>query len=379
MRPLWLLALIVVGAAGEEPAALPGRVRLSGGSIGYLPGRGYALPAGIEAVAKPLARKGTLDKSVFFFFDVDGNGRFDDLGVDGWALAKMPFLLPLEPTTVIGASSYTWKVEADGSAVSFRREPLPIDEGQRKVLIQFNQWRMMNGLPAVTVDQELSAACMQHCAYMERHGMTHEQEAGKEGASPEGAEAGRRSCLGEEGPIESVHLFYATFYHRLPLIHPGTKAIGVGASARYAAVDGLTRRDSRAWTWPIIVPAPNSFAHPTHFAHEAPDPLPQGAGPAGFPITLTFEGGTVTDAHAELRLNSEKGAELVTYVSSPEAPAHPKRPDNRSTICVIPKAPLAPLATYWVRVRYKLDGAAREHVWRFNTGRAGPRSVLPMR
>ncbi len=173
MRALLLLALVVVGAAGEEPAALPERVRLSGGSIGYLPGRGHALPAGVEAAAKPASRKGTLEKSLFF-------------------------------------------------------------------------------------------------------------------------------------------------YHRLPLIHPDTKAIGVGASLRYAAVDGLTRRDRRAWTWPVIVPAPNSFAHPT-------------------------------------------------------------RADNRSTICVIPKTPLAPLATYWVKVRYKLDGEEREHTWRFNTGRPGPRSVLPMR
>jgi len=280
---------------------------------------------------------------------------------------------------VIGASEYAWKVEADGSAVSYRRDPLPLNDGQRKLLIQFNQWRLMNGLPAVTIDQELCDACMKHCDYMERHGMTHEQEAGKEGYTPEGAEAGRRSCLGEEGPIESVHLFYSTFYHRLPLVHPGTKAIGVGSSVRYAAVDGLTRRDHREWVWPVIVPAPNSFGHPTHFAHEAPDPLPEGAEGAGFPITLTFDGGAVTDAFAELRLNNEKGREVPTFLSSPERPANAKRPDNRATICVIPRGPLAPLKTYWVRVRYRLDGEEREHVWRFNTGRPGPRSVLRMR
>ena len=48
--------------------------------------RSYALPDDRSAVEKPVARKGTLEKRLFFFFDVDGNGKFNDLGVDGWAL-----------------------------------------------------------------------------------------------------------------------------------------------------------------------------------------------------------------------------------------------------------------------------------------------------
>jgi hypothetical protein len=368
-----LLLLLMWGGAGAED--LPERVALAQGGLPYKTRRGYALPAGIEAVERPTGRTGVVEKLQFYFFDVNGNGRFDDLGVDGLALTNMPFLLPLEERTVIGASEFRWKVEADGSAVSFRRDPLPLNDGQRQVLIQFNQWRIMNGLPAVTIDERLSDACNKHCEYMERHGMTHEQDPAKEGYTPEGAEAGKRSCLGEEGPVRSVHLFYATFYHRLPLIHPGTKAIGVGASARYAAVDGLTRRDQRAWTYPVIVPAPNSFGHLTHFAHEAPNPLPEGAKRAGFPITLTFASGKITGATAELRLGSAKGAVLETYLSSPEKPANEKRPDNRMAICVIPREPLRAMKTYWVRVAYLIDGEPREHEWRFNTGRG----VLPVR
>ena len=37
-------------------------------------------------------------------------------------------------------------------------------------------------------------------------------------------------------------MFYASFYHRLPLIYPGTKSIGIGTSRRYTAADGLTLR-----------------------------------------------------------------------------------------------------------------------------------------
>jgi hypothetical protein len=377
----WLLVLLMWGGAGaEEPpaAALPNRVPLGKGAPRYRPRRAYVLPEGVKEAEKPDVRKGTLDRSDFFFYDVDGNGKFDDLGVDGLIMTNMPFLVPLEEKTILGASEFLWKVEPDGSAVSFRRDPLPISEGQKKVLIQFNLWRVMNGLPAVTIDQQLSDACNEHCAYMEFHSeLTHEQDPGKDGYTREGAEAGKRSCIGEEGPVESVHLFYATFYHRLPLIHPGTKAIGVGASQRYAAVDGLTRRDRRTeWIYPVIVPAPNSFGHLTHFAHEAPDPLPEGAPPAGFPITLTFATGKITDARVELRVKDEKGAVLPVYLSSPESPANEKRPDNRMSICAIPRAPLKPLTTYWVKATYKLDGQAREHTWKFNTGRMGPGSVL---
>jgi hypothetical protein len=376
MRRLLFLLVLWGGAGAEED--LPNVVKLVKKGPVYRVRRNYVLPEGVAAAEKPDVRRGMLDKSDFFFYDVDGNGKFNDVGVDGLIMNNMPYLLPLEEKTVIGASEFLWKVEADGSVVAFRRDPLPISEGQKKVLIQFNLWRVMNGLPAVTIDQQLSDACNEHCAYMERHSeLTHEQDQAKEGFTTAGAEAGKRSCIGEEGPVESVHLFYATFYHRLPLIHPGTKAIGVGASVRYAAVDGLTRRDRRIeWIYPVIVPAPNSFGHLTHFAHEAPDPLPEGAPPAGFPITLTFAKGKITDAKVDLRVKDEKGDLLPVFLSSPEYPANPKRPDNRMSICAIPRAPLRPLTTYWVKATYLLDGKACEHVWKFNTGRMGPGSVL---
>jgi hypothetical protein len=370
----WLILFAVWGGAGaEEPLE---RVPLVRGTYKFATSRGYALPDGVAAVEKPQARGAKLGKEAYYFFDVDGNGRWNDLGVDGWLREKATILLPLEGKAVFGAAELTWTVEPDGSALRFRRDPLPLDEGQAQVLVQFNQWRIMNGLPAVTIDPALCDACSKHCAYMERHGLTHVQEPGKEGYTPEGAEAGARSCVGEEGPVESVHLFYATFYHRLPLIHPDTTAIGVGSSAKYAAVDGLTRRDPRPWIYPVIVPGPNTFFHPTHFAHEAPNPLPEGASPAGFPITLTFAKGKITDAAVELRLKRAKGAVLPVYLSSPESPANPKRPDNRLTICAIPRAPLQPLTDYWVKATYKLDGEARGHTWVFRTGRAGPASVL---
>jgi len=371
----WLWVLVLVGGAGAQEE-FGEAVKLASSRPRYVVRRGYALPAGVTAAEKPEARKGRLDKDDYFFFDVDGNGKWNDLGVDGWALNRMPYMLPLEDGTVIGASRFFWRMEEDGSALRFRREPLPLSPEAKKVLIEFNTWRMMNGLPAVTIDERLSAACAAHCAYMERNGMTHEEEQGKEGFSPEGAEAGKRSGRGEDGPINAVRMFYASFYHRLPLADPGTKAIGVGASERYAAVDGISLRDRRAWEWPVIIPAPNSFGHPTFFSPEAPNPLPEGLQWGGFPITLTFDGGAITEARAELRLKSAKGKTVDVVVSSPERPANERRPDNRKTICVIPRVPLAPMKDWWVKVSWKRDGKDESREWMFRTGRAGPGPVV---
>ena len=373
LRAPGLLLLLAAVAPAQD---LPHKVRLGRGAPGYAMHRYYALPEGVSAVAKPAARKARLEKSYFFFFDVDGNGKFNDRGVDGWALAKMPAMLPLEKKTVIGASEYTWRLEEDGSFIHFARKALPLGEGQKKTLIQFNQWRFMNGLPAVTIDQELSDACTKHCQYMDRHGMTHHEKEGLLGYTAAGAAAGVRACLGEDGPINSVHMFYATFYHRLPLIHPGTRSIGVGSTQRHTAVDGLTHREERPWIYPVIVPAPNSFGHPTRCAIEAPNPVPAAIERPGFPITLTFRSGTITAARAEMRLKNEKGRVVPIVVSSPEHPANPKRPRNRMTICIIPRVALAPMRTWWVRVTYELDGEPKRHVWRFNTGRPGPAPTL---
>ena len=290
----------------------------------------------------------------------------------------MPYMLPYEEKTIVGVSNVTWRVEPDGSAVHYLKEPLPLAEGQRKILIAFNQWRLMNGLPAVRINSELTDACMKHCAYMDRNGMEHVQEPDKQGYTVEGDQAGRRSCLSEESPDISVTMFYASFYHRLPVFLPGTRSIGVGHSGRYTAIDALSDKADRPWLYPIIIPAPNTFAHPTLFARESPNPgIPEGM-KAGFPITLTFEkGAKITEARAELRYRHRNGyLPTPVLVSSPEIPANKDRPDNRNTICIIPREPLRPGATYQVEVHWKENGEERREEWLFNTGRMGPNPRL---
>jgi len=370
MRIGGLLLLVCAAFAQDE-----GTVRLSRGKPGLKVRRNFALPDESKAVAEPKTRKAKIDKDVTFFFDVDGNGSFADTGVDAWSLSKMPYMLPLEKEIVIGRSVFRFTFTDDGAKVNWKRTPIAMDPSQWKTLEIFNTWRMMNGLPAVRVDAALSKACAEHCAYMEKHGMTHVQEAGQDGYTGEGAAAGLRSCLGQDGPRQSVHMFYASFYHRLPLIHPGTNAIGIGQSPRFTAVDGLTTREFRKWKYPIIIPAPGTWFQLTHFAREMPRPYPTEFKP-GFPITLTFQSGAITNAGGILRLKNRKGPEIPTLLSSPEHPANRKRPQNRMTICLIPRVPLLPGKTYWVQVAYELDGKGKEHTWVFKTGRPGPLSAV---
>jgi hypothetical protein len=363
-----LLAATTLCAQGEPPHS----ARLAKGVIRYKLGHNYALPDGVEVAEQHALRTGRVERHTVFFADMNGNGDFSEEGIDGWLLKDMRYILPLEKTAVIERSHFVWKVAEDGSRVHYDFDAVPGDKAQLKTLRQFNYWRLINGLPPVTIDPDLSDACSKHCTYMEHNGFFHVEKPENTGYTPEGAEAGLRSCIGEEGPGMSVLMFYASFYHRLPLIKPDTRAIGIGFSRRYACVSGLSAREPRPWNWPVIVPAPTSALHPTHFAREYPRPHPEGIEP-GFPITVTFRTTAITDAEARLCLKNEKGRLIPTLVYSPENPPNKLRPRNRNSICVIPRKPLPPRKTYWIRVSWKRNGDPESREWKFAT--AHPRPV----
>jgi hypothetical protein len=325
----------------------------------------------VKAAAQPVLRKGRVAGETVFFADVDADGHFDALGVDAWFVGGMRSLLPLEKSAVLKRSKIYWRVESDGSLVRFRAEWMEGSREQLEALRQLNGWRLANGLPPVSLGSTLSDACLKHCKYMERYGMTHTEREGRQSYSPEGAKAGRHSCIGVVDPETSVLRFYASFYHRVPLMHPDTRVVGIAATRHFSCVDGISGRTPRAWRWPVIVPAPDSAGHPTRFGAEHPRPYPDGLQP-GFPITLTFPKGKIADARATLRLRSAEGRELEVVVSSPEKPANMDRPHTRKSICVIPCEALAPRTTYWIQVAWSEEGEPRGTEWRFTTGNRHP-------
>jgi len=361
------LALVVVLASsvcGQETERLrSGRWRVK--ELRF----GHALPEGKTAVEKPEVRTARVNRLQCFFLDLDGDGRFDGEGVDGWALSGMNYILPFEKTVVMELDRVTWSMDEECERLTWKAEPLGVPEGQEKVFRQFNYWRLINGLPPVDYDPKLSKWCNEHCAWMEKNGFKHAPEEGDGPLSTEAAHAGMNSMLSQEKPGMSVLMLYASFYHRLPLFRPGTRAIGIGCSQRYTSIAGTTRREPRAWQHPIVVPAPNSGMQPTHFVSELPRPHPPGLKNLGFPITLTFDRGTITEARATLRW---KRGDVPFILSSPELPANKRRPDNRMTSCLIPRNPLRPRTLYGVEVKWKRDGEDESKRWIFKTGHPRP-------
>jgi hypothetical protein len=329
------------------------------------------------AAEKPVVRKAKIEKLLCLFVDLDGNGKFGEIGRDAWALSGMNYLLPMEATTVLELHRIQWKVDAEGKEVRWSSSPIPIPKAEASVFRQFNYWRLINGLPPVDIDPKLGEACNELCVWMEANGMKHRAAAGDPPMSERAAAAGMRSMLSRESPAMSIVMLYSSFYHRLPLFNPGTRAIGIGKSARYTAVDGISRVEARKWNYPVIVPAPSSALQPTHFPPESPRPYPAHVKSPGCPITLTFAHANITEAKGTLDLTVGRGrrakkVRLPVLVSSPTAPANANRFDNRKSICIIPTSPLAPKSHYTVAVSYKENGEPRQHTWVFTTGQRRP-------
>jgi len=375
MRTSLILLILLVPARAEDPPAEQ-KTKLVPSKWKYKHVRfNFPLADGAKAVEKPPVRKGRIEKLYCYFFDLDGNGKFGEIGKDAWALGGMNYILPMEATTVLELHRVKWEVAPDGKEVRYTSTPIPIAKEEAKVFRQFNYWRLINGLCPVDIDPELSKACNELCTWMEANGMKHRAEEGDPAMSPLAAQAGMRSMLSQENPAMSIVMLYSSFYHRLPLFNPGTRAIGIGKSARYTAVDGLSRNEARPWNYPIMVPAPSTALQPTNFPPESPRPYPSSIKQPGMPITLTFDGmGSITEAKGTLRqrVRRKKTIEIPVLVSSPSQPANKSRPDNRKSICLIPKRPLAAKALYEVWVAYKLDGEQKEHRLVFSTGHARP-------
>jgi uncharacterized protein YkwD/tRNA A-37 threonylcarbamoyl transferase component Bud32 len=119
----------------------------------------------------------------------------------------------------------------------------------------------------------------------------------------------------------------------------------------------------------VMYPAAGQKNVPLLFVPELPDPLPKEAGPAGYPITITFpaEAG-VESVGATLEDNAS--GRLDVWLSTPTSPAL-TRGQQGNTICLIPKAPLQPHRTYAVTVEARVGGSPWKRHWDFTTGAAG--------
>ena len=230
----------------------------------------------------------------------------------------------------------------------------------------------------LTLDRELSLGASAHASYLVRNPSqmeawpdAHEEYADRDAFTVEGARAGLMSVISPSvGVEEAVAGWMGTFYHRLPLLHPGLMSVGWGASEVAAVLDcGSLVRPANydyyvAWPFDGMRDVPVSF-HP-----ELPNPVP-GADQTefGYPITLQcgVSESPVVNVRLSLYLGAREEANLVEcHVTGPSNPANPEHVPPRAW-CLIPKERLRSRASYTVVAEMIRADGTQAVVWTFRT------------
>jgi uncharacterized protein YkwD len=257
----------------------------------------------------------------------------------------------------------------------------------KKALAKVNAYRTKAGLKPVELDDKLSRGCLAHARYLvmnEGHpalqGLNaHDEDEKLPGFSEEGRAAGKASDLGigDIEPIDSVDAWMATLYHRVPILEPNLKTIGFGCARgrRQGWVTVMNVLSGQVKTdrpHAVFYPASDQTGVPLNFPNsgEEPNPIPEDkTGRAGYPITVFFpHAEPLKDATG--KLIDSRGVEVPCWFSSPQRRANPNAQQG-NTVCLIPKAPLMPVASYHVQIHGQIAGKAWEKKWKFTTGEAG--------
>lgn len=252
-------------------------------------------------------------------------------------------------------------------------------------LARINAVRSLAGLDPVVLDPELSRGAQEHALYLVANRVdprsdVHSQDARLPGASAAGARAAAASVIMERvPPTDAVSFHLSTLFHRLPLVAPGLRSIGVGAARGepwvWATVldvqSGLgasTRKE------PVWIPGDRSTGIPTTFGlarpglvvHESPDPL-AGDLSAGYPITVGFPKGSKISG-VEFRLSGPAGA-VPVYVFWPDRPpAGVTAAYLMDSVAAVPKDPLSRNTRYRATLKATVDGKPYEAAVEFSTG-----------
>lgn len=243
----------------------------------------------------------------------------------------------------------------------------------RLIVEKINAIRNLAGLAPVELDEALSKACRLHAQYLVTN-RTHPKTQGLgahievedlPGYTREGDQAARVSNIywGRDLTL-AMDRWMGGLYHRIPLLRPNLKRVGLGSEAEIIVLDvvsGLAGVDKNA----VAYPADGQGDVPTEFGFESPDPLPKDAPrEAGYPITLQFSI-TANVACVEAELIDSAGSKVEFHLSDPERPATSF--PQQSTICLIPAKPLAANTTYKVSIKANVDGREVLKSWSFVT------------
>lgn len=258
---------------------------------------------------------------------------------------------------------------------------VPVQADPTRLIVEkINSIRSLAGLQPVEIDDALSKACRNHAQYLvtnRAHPKTlglgaHTEVEELSGYTAEGDQAARVSNIYWGRDLTAaMDRWMGGLYHRIPLLRPNLKRIGLGIEAEIIVLDvvsGLAGVDKNA----VAYPADGQGDVPTEFGLESPDPLPKDAPrEAGYPITLQFSI-AANVACVEAELIDSAGSKVEFHLSDPERPATSF--PQQSTICLIPIKPLAPNTTYKVSIKANVNGSEVLKSWSFITREVQARS-----
>ena len=245
-----------------------------------------------------------------------------------------------------------------------------------------NAQREAHGIPAGIVERpEWSEGCRRHMAYIAANGgeLTHDEQPGNPGYSPEGAKAGELSVLAP-GPYAfgpRGNAFETAPLHLMQTLAPALDEMGVWGGC---ATTGLG--DDRTTTQPALYTYPGDGSTGVARSETASE-LPFVPGDfVGLPQ------GTTTGVHLlVMSLGTNSGRLTSAALSGPDGPVAVRTVDNTTPSLVgfmppggivIPVAPLAADATYTASATFGPDdGAALSRTWQFSTGRSLASAARP--
>lgn len=256
---------------------------------------------------------------------------------------------------------------------------LQADDLGARMLGRVNAYRKDAGLNPVTLDADLSRACLGHAQYLVKNLKSfsppnlnvHEEDPKLPGYSAAGHKAAQNSVIALGGdPLEAVDGWMGTLFHRLPILDPDLRKIGVGyARAKEGWFTLMDTASGKGTDQVVIFPVDGQKNVALEFVGpEYPNPIPrEGEGkPAGFPITASFPQSVLVQ-NVTASLKDAGGKEVAAWLSSPEKPSVPGG-YQRNTLCLIPKSPLQPNTTYRVTFTAKLNEKDWQRSWSFTTG-----------